>query len=103
MVIDIFLLQASSNPLIQYGPLIVIMLLMWFFFIRPQAKKQKEQANFLNEIAKGDDVVTAGGIHGKINKIDGNIVTLQVDQKSFIKVNKSVVSKEMTDTLASDA
>ena len=74
-----------------------IFLIMYFFFLRPQVKKQKAQNTFSSELQKGDEVVTGSGIIGKINKIEGNVVHLQIDQKTFIKVVKGAISKEMTE------
>lgn len=91
-----FQLQAASNPIMQFLPLMLIMVVFYFFFIRPQAKKQKEQGSFISELEKGDQVVTSSGMIGKINKIDGNVIHLQVDQKTFIKVLRSAISNEMT-------
>lgn len=97
MVNLLFQLQASGNPMLQQLPfLLLIMGVFYFFFIRPQAKKQKEQGTFLQELAKGDEVVTSSGIVGRINKVEGNIIHLQIDQKTFIKVMRSAVSNEMT-------
>ncbi len=74
-------------------------LVMYMFFIRPQQKKAKEQQAFMDNIQKGDEVVTASGIIGKISKVDGQTVSLQVDTKTFIRVTKNAISKEMTDAL----
>jgi preprotein translocase subunit YajC len=92
-------LQASSGnqslfQLVIFGAIFIV---FYLFFIRPQAKKQKAQGSFVNEIAKGDEVVTGSGIIGKINKIDDKVVHLQIDQKTFLKVLKSTISKELTD------
>ena len=95
-----FLLQASGSA--AYSQLFIfaaIFLVFYLFFIKPQAKKQKDQNKFVTDIQKGDEVVTNSGIIGKINKIEDNIVTLQIDQKTFLKVLKSSVSKELTDGL----
>ena len=70
---------------------------MYFFFLRPQVKKQKAQDNFAKDLTKGDEVVTGSGIIGRINKIEGNIIHLQIDQKTFIRVLKGAISKEMTE------
>jgi len=70
---------------------------IFFFFIRPQAKKQKEQVKFLESLDKGEEVVTASGLIGRINKIDGNIVTLTIAEKTFVRVTKGSISKEMTE------
>jgi len=99
--VDFLLLQASGG---QAGYLnIAFILLMfavfWFFIIRPQSKKQKEQRNWLQELEKGDDVVTASGILGKITKIEDDIITLEVGSKVFIRVTRNAVSKELTDSV----
>lgn len=73
-----------------------IILIMYFFMIRPQQKKQKETKNFLESIKKGDSVVTIGGIHGKIYSIEGETLTLELDKGFKIKVEKSAVSADFT-------
>lgn len=83
----------------NYGLLMLMLVVIWLFFFRPQAKKQKAQAKFLEEMQKGDEVATASGLIGRINKIENGIITLQVDQKTFIRVTKSSVSKEMTEAI----
>ena len=100
---DILLLQSQPNPIVSFLPLIGILLVIYFFMMRPQQKKQKEQNTFVGNLAKGDDVVTASGLLGKINKIEGDVVTLQVDQKVFIRVAKTAISKEMTDSIKQPA
>ena len=71
--------------------------------IRPQSKKQKEQRQFMNDLEKGAEVVTASGIIGRINKIEDNIVTLEVGNKTYIRVTKTAINKEMTDSLTAPA
>ncbi|MBW3467849.1 preprotein translocase subunit YajC [Arthrospiribacter ruber] len=73
-----------------------IILIMYFFMIRPQQKKQKETKNFLEAMKKGDTVVTIGGIHGKVNAIDGDTVIVELDKGMKIKVEKSAISAEYT-------
>jgi preprotein translocase subunit YajC len=80
-------------------PLLLMFIVIYFFFIRPQVKKQKDQNNFLNEIKKGDEVVTSSGIIGRINKIDESVVNLQIDSKTFIRITKGSISRELTDQL----
>lgn len=69
---------------------------VFFFFLRPQAKRQKAQEKFVTEMKKGDQVVTSSGIIGKISKIDAHSVSLQLDQKTFIDVIPSAISMEMS-------
>ena len=74
-----------------------IFAIFYFLMIRPQAKKQKEQASFLEDLSKGDEVVTSSGIIGKITKLDDVSVQLQIDQKTFLNFTKGSINKEMTD------
>ena len=73
-----------------------MLLIFWLFLIRPQAKRQREQTDFMKNLAKGDQVVTASGIIGKINKIEDNTITLEVG-KVFLAMTRNSISKEMTD------
>lgn len=92
------ILQANTGgfplQLVMMGALIAV---MYFFFIRPQAQKQKAQINFEKELKKGDEVVTTSGIIGTITKLDEKQVTLQISQKGFIDVVSASISKEMTE------
>lgn len=91
-------LQGNSGAgMINLVFMAVLFSLFYFFFIRPQAKKQKEQIAFMNAIQKGDEVVTSSGIIGQVNKIEDNIISLRVDEKTYVRVLNSSVSKEMTD------
>lgn len=96
-----YLLQAqpggSSFSFIFLGLMILV---FWLFFIRPQAKKQKQQKTFLENLNRGDKVVTIAGIHGVINKIneDGTVM-LEINPGSYIKIEKSAISMEWTTQL----
>jgi preprotein translocase subunit YajC len=98
-MINMMFLQSSGSGMFQMILFAGILLVFYFFIIRPQAKKQKEQAKFLSSLEKGKDVVTSSGIIGKINKIEDDIIYLQIDPKTFIKIVKSAVSKEMTESV----
>ena len=78
----------------------MIILVFWMFFIRPQAKKQKQQKKFIEDLQKGAKIVTIAGIHGTINKVneDGTI-NLEVSPGSYIKIEKSAISMEWTANL----
>ncbi len=92
-------LQSAGNPLTSFLPMVLVMVVIWFFMIRPQAKRQKEQANFVTQMEKGQEVVTSSGIIGKINKIEDNVVTLEIGSKNYVRILKSAVSKDMTEGL----
>lgn len=90
---------AGSAGIMNLIFIALIFVVFYFFMIRPQAKKQKEQRQFSESLEKGEEVVTASGIIGRINKIEGNIVTLEVGTKTYIRVTKNAINKEMTDAL----
>jgi preprotein translocase subunit YajC len=99
----LFLQAGGASALFQFAPLLMILVVFYFFMIRPQMTKQKEQASFADALEKGKEVVTASGIIAKINKIDGGVVTLEVANGTFIRVVKSAISKEMTEAFAAKA
>ena len=76
------------------GGMIVV---FYFFMIRPQAKKAKDAKKFQEEIAKGTRIVTIAGIHGTVNKVneDGTI-QLEISPGSYMKIEKSAISQEWT-------
>jgi preprotein translocase subunit YajC len=91
------LLQAGGSANMMNLVFIVGMVAVFYFFmIRPQQKKQKEQKNFLESLKRGDKVVTIGGMHGTVLSIDGNVVLLEADQGVKIKYEKSAISQEQT-------
>lgn len=72
-----------------------IILIMYLLMIRPQQKRQKEHQNMLNELKKGDRVVTSAGMHGTIKDIDGNTMQIQIAENVVVKFDKSaIVNKE---------
>ena len=103
MFADVLLLQGAApgggsmiTTFLFFGAMILV---FWLFMIRPQAKRQKEQNTFLGSLEKGDEVVTASGILGRINKIEDDVITLEVGNKVYIRVTRNAISKEMTDTI----
>jgi preprotein translocase subunit YajC len=70
---------------------VVIIAIMYFMMIRPQRKRQKEIENFRKGLQPGQDVVTSGGIYGKIKEVDNGIVVLEVSKGVDIRVDVSVV------------
>lgn len=89
--------QQGAGSWMQLIFIPLMILVFWLFFIRPQAKKAKEQKKFIDELGKGDKIVTIAGIHGTINKIneDGTI-QVEVSPGSYLKMERSAISREMT-------
>jgi preprotein translocase subunit YajC len=80
-------------------PLILIIVVFWFFMIRPQMKRQKELKNFRDQLKKGDKIVTTGGIYGKVLEIEDYFIIMEVEGQNRLKVDKSAVIKDMTDAV----
>jgi preprotein translocase subunit YajC len=78
-------------------PMLVIIVIFYFFMIRPQVKRQKELRVFRDKLAKGDKIVTTGGIYGKVVEIKDNTVIMEVDNNVNLKVDKSAIIKDMSD------
>ncbi|MDB5197409.1 MAG: preprotein translocase subunit YajC [Flaviaesturariibacter sp.] len=96
-----YLLQAAPGgggfQFIFLGGMILV---FWLFFIRPQAKKAKTQKTFIENMGKGDKIVTIAGIHGTISKVnDDGTISLETSPGSYIKIEKSAISMEWTTQL----
>lgn len=96
---NIFLLQAGGSDITSFLPIIAMVAIFYFFFIRPQQRKQKETKKYLGEIKKNDMVVTVGGIHGKIMEVSDTTVLIDVDRGTKLLVEKSSISLEASKRL----
>ncbi len=84
----------GQNPWTAFIPLILVIIVFYFFMIRPQVKRQKEIKQFRDELKKGDKVMTIGGIYGKIVETGENTVLLEVEGKMRLKVDKTGIVKD---------
>ncbi|HQR93610.1 MAG TPA: preprotein translocase subunit YajC [Sediminibacterium sp.] len=92
--------QQGGGGMVQLVMMGAIILVFWLFMIRPQAKKAKEQKSFVDNMQKGDKVVTIAGIHGTVNKInEDNTLQLEVSPGSYLKIERSSISMEWTAAL----
>jgi preprotein translocase subunit YajC len=80
--------------------MLLIIVVFYFFMIRPQVKRQKDLAKYRNELKKGDKVVTTGGIYGKIQEVNEQNILLEIDNNVHIKVDKSAVLRDPSDVAA---
>lgn len=98
-MIKAFILLQQSGGTSMYGNLILIfgiVVIFYFFMIRPQQRRQKDQKKFIQEVKRGDYVVTIGGIHGRISSIEGDTIILEVEKGGKLKIDKSAISMEST-------
>lgn len=84
--------QGAMGNLTTFLPLILMFVVMYFLMIRPQQKRAKEQKQMMEALAKGDEVVTIGGVLGKVSKVNEQYVTLEVASGTEIVVQKHAVS-----------
>ena len=82
---------AAQNPVITFLPLIGLFVVFYFLMIRPQMKRQKEQRAMLGALAKGDEIVTSGGIAGRIEEVGDTFLTVEIAAGTRVKVQKGSV------------
>ena len=91
--------QAEGQQGNPYSGLLMIgaiILIFYFFMIRPQMKKQKELNNYRNSLKKGDKIVTTGGIYGKVYEIKDNYVVMEAGGDVKLKIDKNAVLKDVS-------
>ncbi len=98
----IFLMPQSpdQSPVPSFVFLLLIILVFYFFMIRPQMKRQKDLKNYRENLNKGDKIVTTGGIYGKILDIKDQTVTVEIAENVRIKIDKNAILKDNTDLAA---
>lgn len=82
---------SASSDLMSFLPLVVIFVLFFFMIIRPQMKQAREQRNMIAALQKGDEIVTSGGIVGKVTKVNENFVTVEIAANTEITVQKHAI------------
>jgi preprotein translocase subunit YajC len=87
--------QGAADPLLSFLPLIFIFVVFYFLLIRPQSKKAKEHKQMIEALAKGDEVVTSGGLLGRITAVGENFVELEIGEAMKVKVQRQAVATLM--------
>lgn len=82
----------QGNPILQFLPLIVLLVLFYFLLIRPQMKRAKEQRQMISSLSRGDEVVTSGGMAGRINEVGENFLEIEIADGVTVKVQRQSVS-----------
>ncbi|HRI40860.1 MAG: preprotein translocase subunit YajC [Bacteroidota bacterium] len=97
---NLVLLQSQQNgALMQMLFLVGIIVVFYFFMIRPQMRKQKTEQEFRNSLQKGAKVVTIGGIHGRIVEVADRTFMVEIDNNVRVRVERSAISAEATKAL----
>jgi preprotein translocase subunit YajC len=83
---------AGQGGLLSFLPLIIIFIIFYFLIIRPQVKRAKEHKQLTESVGKGDEVVTGGGLLGKVTDVNDNFVTLEIAEGIEVKIQRQSVS-----------
>lgn len=84
--------EGAAGGLMSFLPIILMFVVLYFLMIRPQMKRQKETRAMIDALTKGDEVVTAGGLLGKVSKVNEGYVTLEIADNTEIVIQKTAVS-----------
>jgi len=87
--------QGGQQGFGMFIPLILLFGIFYFLLIRPQQKRQREHKELLGNLRKGDQVITAGGLYGRITGITDTVVTLEITEKVRVKVARSQISTRL--------
>lgn len=90
---------AAPNPILQFLPLILIFAIMYFLMIRPQQKKMKEHQAMISAVRRGDEVITAGGVYGKVTKVrEDETLDVEIAEGVKVRVAKSTLANVVSKT-----
>ena len=86
----------GPNPMTPLIFMAAIFAVFWFLLIRPQQKKEKERRAMIEAVKKGDNIVTVGGLYGKVTQVDDASVLAQVDDNVKVRIDKNAISTVRT-------
>ena len=82
----------QGNPLMSFLPLVILFVIFYFLLIRPQQKKAKEHKNMVESLQKGDEIVTSGGIVGKVTDVSENFLTCKIAENVEVKLQSHAIT-----------
>ena len=85
--------EGGANPIASLLPFALMIAVLYFLILRPQIKKQKAQQKLVDELEKGDQVVTSGGIHGVITNLKDDVITVKIAENVRIDLSRAAVSR----------
>jgi len=87
---------SDGNPITPFIFMAAIFAVFYFLLIRPQKKKEKDRKTMIEELKKGDNIVTVGGLYGKVMQVDDMSILAQVDEGTKVRIDKSAISSKRT-------
>jgi preprotein translocase subunit YajC len=88
--------EPAPNPILSFLPLVLIFAAMYFLLLRPQRKRQKENANLQKSVAEGDEVVLNSGVYGWVSAVEEDWLWLEIAEKVEIRVAKGSVARKVS-------
>lgn len=89
----------AASPWMSLMPFLLIIVVFYFFMIRPQMKRQKELRKYREALKKGDKVITTGGIYGRVAEVKDDHIIMEIADEIKIKIDKSAIIMDMTDAV----
>jgi preprotein translocase subunit YajC len=103
MITTVLLQATGGSSLMSFLPMVLIIVVFYFFMIRPQMKKAKDQKKFIEELKKGDKIITTAGIHGRITEVNDTTFLIEVEGGVKIRFDKSAVSLDASKAASAKA
>ena len=85
--------QSSGNPIAQLLPFVLMFVVLYFLILRPQIKKQKTQQKMIDQLAKGDKIVTSGGLYGVITNLKDDVILVKIAENVRVEMSRAAVSR----------
>lgn len=89
---------SGAGGFASFVPLILMFVIFYFLLIRPQQKKAKQHREMINNLKKGDRIVTSGGLYGRIVGLDGDAISLEIADKVRVKIGRGYVGSMLQDS-----
>ncbi len=83
----------AAGPLLQLAPFALILVVFYFLLVRPQQKKARETQEMLDNLKVNDEIVTSGGIHGRIVRLADRVITVEISPKVQVRIDRSAVGQ----------
>ena len=85
--------ESGGSPIGTLLPFVLMFGVLYFLILRPQIKKQKSQQKMIDELKKGDEIVTSGGIHGVITNLKDDVISVKIAENVKVELTRSAVSR----------
>jgi preprotein translocase subunit YajC len=84
----------QGSTLLSFLPLVALFAIFYFLIIRPQQKQQQKHKDMINALAKGDKIITNGGLYAEVVKVEDNFIKIKLNETTIVKIDKAFVSKK---------